>query len=151
MVNNFLCAHSSTPGHPVAVCSVDPDWTRRHRSLLAAHEGECFVALALDTHPDLADIPGVTYLRRCHEFGLSENPHCLCTGGNSGYAALNIAYLKHASEIHLVGYDMDPADGEKFAQWIPRFRSMLPQLERAQVRVINHNLASHIDAFPRSS
>ncbi len=132
----------------VTTFSADPDWTRDHRDLLRYRKAERFVSLALDTHPDLADIPGVTYLKRSHLDGLSEHPGHLCMGGNSGYAAINLAYLKRATEIHLVGYDM--AGNPKFAQWIPRFRTMLPQLEAAGVRVINHNSNSAIDAFDKA-
>ena len=133
----------------LAIFSADPDWVRGNRYLLATQLGENHACVALDTHPDLANIPGVTYLQRCHEDGLSDDPAFLCTGGNSGYAAVNLAYLKGAKDIHLVGFDMDPSTDPKFEQWIPRFRTMLPQLQKAGVRVTNHNPHSFIDAFPK--
>lgn len=142
VVNSFLYGD-------VTVFSADPDWVRLNLRMTLPLKAERYVSVALDTHPDLANIPGVTYLQRSHEDGLSDDPGFLCTGGNSGYAAINLAYLKGAKDIHLVGFDMDPATDEKFTQWIPRFRTMLPQLQARGVRVTNHNPNSFIDAFPK--
>lgn len=130
----------------VAVCSVDPHWVRRHRDFLAEYSGPKFFAIPLETWPACGGIPGATYLRRSHESGLSDDPGMLATGGNSGYAAINLAYLMGAETIHLLGYDMDGPE-DKFRQWIPRFRTMRPQLDRRGVRVFNHNPDSAIDAF----
>jgi hypothetical protein len=110
--------------------------------------GEKYLAVPLETWPECGGVPGAVYLRRSHEAGLSNDPGALCTGGNSGYAAINLAYLKGAETIHLVGYDMDPKMDDKYRQWIPRFRTMLPQLRRKDVTVLNHNKNSFIDAFP---
>jgi SAM-dependent methyltransferase len=132
-----------------AVFSADPRWVGRHRSFLAAYRGEKYAALALDTYPELAGIPGMVYLQRAHFTGLAEDPEFLAMGGNSGYAAINLAVHKRAKEIHLVGYDMDPADGEKYRQWAPRFKTMLPQLVKRGIKVVNHSMVSSIDAFPK--
>jgi hypothetical protein len=130
--------------------SGDPNWLRDHAREFEAPPGEKYVAIPLDTNPDLADIRGVTYLRREHFQGLSDDQRSVALGGNSGYGAINLAYLKRATEIHLVGFDMDPADGEKFQQWAPRFKTMRAQLEHHGVRVVNHNPLSHIDAFEKA-
>lgn len=137
------------PSQQLAVATIDPDWTRRHRDFLAAHQGEKYCAVPLETWPDCYGIPGMTYLQQSHCDGLSDDPQFLCTGGNSGYAALNVAYLKRAKTIHLVGFDMDPSQDDKFRQWAPRFDTMLPQLRRRGVVVTNHNPRSFVDAFPR--
>lgn len=153
-VNDAIDLPLYRSGACACLFSADPDWVRRELEYLHLYEGPKYAAIALDTHPDLADLPGVTYLQRCHEDGLSFDPGFVCTGGNSGYAAINLAVLKGAKLIHLVGYDMDPStrgQGDKFEQWIPRFRTMLPQLEEHGIRVINHNLHSHIDAFPKEA
>jgi hypothetical protein len=154
IVINDACHHPTLAqrraASEVTLFSADPDWVGRHLGDLEYWPGPRYVCVALDTNPHLADIPRVTYLERFHFFGLSENPAALCTGGNSGYAAINLAWLKHAMEIHLVGYDMDPSTrgmGDKFTEWIPRFRTMIPQLGQRGVRVINHNRNSFIDAF----
>lgn len=50
-------------------------------------------------------------LLRGHQFGLSENPEYLCTGGNSGYQAINLAFLLGAKTIILLGYDQQAVNG----------------------------------------
>lgn len=137
------------PHFAVSFCSIDPDWILRHRTYLSLFPGERFLAVALDTRPLAGGIQGATYLKRSHEFGLSDDPEYVCTGGNSGYMAINVAYLKGAKVIHLVGYDMDDGS-DKYRQWIPRFKTMLSQLEAKGVRVINENPESAIDAFEKS-
>lgn len=133
----------------VALFSVDPDWVQGHRRLLARHLGETYVAV--DGYPECSGIDGVVYLNRMHEAGLSDDPAYVCTGGNSGYAAINLAYLKGARTIRLVGFDMHPAENPMFAEWAPMFRSMVYQLRKKDVRVINHNLRSFITAFPKET
>jgi len=145
-VNTFVLATEV----PAAICSADWRWIGSHRNLLSRYEGERYFAVSLETHPECAGIPGAVYLRRGRGQGISETPDTLCLGGNSGYAALNLAVLKGATDIHLIGYDMDPKDGEKYWQWAPLFRDMLPQLDRLGVRVTNHNPNSFIDAFPKA-
>ena len=143
-VNTFvLCLET-----PAAICSADWRWIGSHRNLLGKYEGERYLAVSLETHPEAAGIPGAVYLQRSYDSGLSDDAGALCLGGNSGYAAINLAVLKGATDIHLVGFDMRPEDGEKFQQWAPLFRSMRPQLARLGVRVTNHNPQSAIDAFP---
>lgn len=129
--------------------SLDSYWVRRHRNLLESFPREKYVALPLETFPECGGISGVQYLQWGHCDGLSEDPAILNTGCNTGYAAINLAYLKQASVIHLVGYDMQPSDNERFEWWAPLFRNMLPQLAARNVAVLNHNLKSYIDAFPR--
>jgi hypothetical protein len=131
----------------VALFSLDNGWVHSHRHFLSEFPGEKFVALPLETWPECAGIDGVQYLQWGFQSGLSEDPGVLNTGGNSGYAAINLAYLKRASRIHLIGYDMDPSHDEKYEQWIPRFRTMRTQLEARGVTVINHNPHSFVDAF----
>lgn len=130
-----------------ATFSVDSTWIRRRRAFLTSFPGEKYLAVPLDTFPECSSIPGAVYLQWSFRDGLSDDPRFLCTGGNSGYAAINLAYLKGAKIIHLIGYDMDGPE-DKYRQWIPRFRSMLPQLQAHGVQVLNHNINSRVNAFP---
>lgn len=142
IVNNFLIG--SDPS--AAICSADTPWVDNHRAALADYVGEVFLA-----HWG-ADVAGTVHLARLHEDGLSNDPASVCTGGNSGYMALNVAWHKCAKLIHLVGFDMTAtrgADAEKFREWVPRFRDTLPQFAARGVKVINHNMASAIDAFEK--
>lgn len=142
------CAHA-TPTPAAALFSLDNQWVRRRRHFLESWAGEKHVALPLESWPECAGIAGVNYLGWSHADGLSDEPDVICTGGNSGYGAINLAYLKGAREIYLLGYDMDAREDEKYIYWAPRFRTMLPQLKARGVRVVNLNPDSHIDAFPR--
>lgn len=134
-----------------AVFSVDHRWVRRRREFLTTFQGEKYLTLPLETWPDCAGISGATYLQQAYLSGLSEDDRFIRTGGNSGYGALNLAYLKKAWRIYLLGYDMLPVTQDEFLQWIPRFRSTVTQLQIAGVSVYNLNPDSGIDAFPRVS
>ena len=133
----------------VSFFSLDSEWVRGHRDFLSEFMEEKFVALPLETFPECGGIPGVTYLKWGNEEGLSDDPAVINTGGNSGYGALNLAYLKGARRIFLVGFDMDPETDDKYVQWIPRFRAAAAQLRARGVEVWNMSPQSHVDAFPR--
>jgi hypothetical protein len=132
----------------VAAISLDNNWVRRNRDFLAAFPGEKFVALPLETWPECGGIEGVTYLKWGYGVGLSEDPAVINTGGNSGYGAINLAYLKGARRIFLIGFDMDPLSNPLHPQWARRFRTTVPQLAARGVEVWNLNPRTSIDAFP---
>ncbi len=134
--------------HRVAFFTLDNNWVRAHRDFLAVARIEKHVALPLETWPDCGNIPGVEYYGWSHIDGLSEDPKVIATGQNSGYGALNLAYLKGARLIRLAGYDMDPAHNQDYRFWAPFFTHALPQLEARGVKVLNHNRYSHVAAFP---
>jgi len=156
----------SVNGHalPVAACqsggrcleslfSLDHRWIRRNRDFIAGFEGEKFIALPLETWPDCGGIPGVTYLQWGHRDGWSEDPGIVNTGGNGGYAALNLAYLKRAKQVNLVGFDM-AGGGEyksQYPYWAKAFNTVLPQAKAAGVEVVNWSRESAIVAFPQAA
>ena len=92
----------------------------------------------------------------------------LGNGNNSGYAALNLAFILGANPIYLLGYDMR-GDGQGGQQWfhdgypkiqpdrvyssfmsnISRFAA--PALQRGGRSVINLNPNSALDCFPKQS
>lgn len=98
--------------------------------------------------------------------GLSFDPETLHTGGNSGYQAINLAVLLGAARILLLGYDMKTGpNGEKhwhpdhagrnpgesqFSGWRAAFPTMLPDLARAGVAVINCTPGSALTCFPQA-
>lgn len=129
--------------------SLDGNWVRRRREFLDKFSGEKYLCLPLDTFSDCADITGVEYLNRSSADGLSDDPETLNTGCNSGYAAINLAYLRGATKIHLIGYDMDPSDphSDQYKFWAPMFQTMVPQLTTRNITVLNHNPKSFINAF----
>lgn len=107
-------------------------------------------------------------LKHRHADGLSFDPKVLHTGGNSGYQAINLAVLLGAKKILLLGYDMskpngrshwhgdhpegmnNPEDGH-FKRWKEAFATILPDLEKAGVEVVNCTDGSELNCFRRAS
>jgi hypothetical protein len=95
--------------------------------------------------------------------GLCMDPGKLAWGGNSGYAAINLAYHLGAKRIYLVGYDMcgkshwhghHAAVVKKdfnFKMWIQRFKELSRDLQRQKVCAINCSPISKLDCFQRGS
>ena len=109
--------------------------------------------------------PEVLVMRNAAPEGLSEDPLSLRTGGNSGYQAVNLAILAGAKRVVLVGYD-GRSEGrlsywfgnhpiqtqpETVATYPTSYKTMLPQLGRLGVEVLNATPQSRIDVFPRVS
>jgi hypothetical protein len=111
-------------------------------------------------------IEGAIYLRSEFEDGLSNTPDNLRTGGTSGYAALNLAVLKRARKIVLLGYDYGVIDGrhhyhdehfwhkpgdQSWPAWAKRFDSAAIQCRDLGIEVINASPRSAIECFPKMS
>ena len=101
----------------------------------------------------------VLLVKRLGNHGLSTSLRDgVFTGGNSGYAALQLAVCLGATNIHLLGYDMTrgnwhsgyPTDGSDPSTrgWIEGFNKLAPQLEALGVKVVNMNPASKLQCFP---
>jgi len=97
--------------------------------------------------------------------GLSLDPMYIRGGGNSGYQAINVAIHLGAAEIVLLGFDcrkdggrrhfhedhpaqMNNPDDSNFASWARAFETMIPDLERAGVGVINCSRETALECFP---
>ena len=118
-------------------------------------------------HPD-PRIQGVRYVERIQGVGLSKNPAAVVNGLNSGYGALNLAVLKRAREIYLLGYDMHKPGHDRpphwhggypwytgsseiyFGRWAARFDEAKRDLP-AGVRVVNANPRSAVRCFAFTS
>lgn len=94
--------------------------------------------------------------------GLSLAPDTICTGNNSGTAALNVALLAGATRIILLGYNMGLQDGRRyfsdreprstsspFEQFIKFTTAMAPLLRNAGVEVINCSRVTALECFAR--
>jgi len=151
--------------------SLDQHFVRMHRSDIeefAKSGGD--VWLAVPTNEDgHKPIEGATYLIRDRNKGLSADPKRIF-GVNSGYGALNIAFLKRAPSVALLGLDMQYSkSGEthchegyswhntKSHEWMCRFWSRsfneaAIQCREAGVEVINFvgDPESKITAFPKA-
>lgn len=85
-------------------------------------------------------------------------------GGNSGYQAINLAYLWGARQILLLGFDMHKAEkahffgdhpgrlnaGTNYAQFLPYFEPLARDLAAEGVRVINCTRTTALQCFERA-
>jgi hypothetical protein len=97
--------------------------------------------------------------------GLSDSPDLIHYGQNSGYQALNIAWLMGARRILLLGYDMKfAANGashwfgdhpdkirSNYPSWLTGFSQAAEQLHAAGVEVINCSPDTALICFNRAS
>lgn len=109
----------------------------------------------------------VKVLRKSNKFGLEESKDALCHGNNSGYAAINLAYLMGAKKIVLLGYDMHndgtkghyhdgypvPVTGDNIYrdQFVPGFQILADLLKQKKVEVYNASVRSSLTVWPRIS
>jgi len=148
-----------------ALFSLDRKWMLERRAAIESFTGEKYLAVAEDFNFDNA-IPGVTYLLRCRNLrGLSTSPgRIYMGGGNSGYGAFNLAFLKRASRIILLGYDYCQAgqhwfpgypwqrkngSGQMYRHWAEQFDWCREQLRWAEVEVLNVSPISLIKTFQK--
>lgn len=147
-----------------AVASLDRLWMVRRRAFLAAFGGERWLGVHRGVDAYEAPIPGCRYVELRSRIGSwSTDPAWVCHGGNSGFFGTNLAGLKRAGRIRLVGFDMDGGhwhggypwnpggDQRYYSGWAARFLEAAPAIARAGTSVWNCNPDSKIDAFPRCS
>lgn len=85
-------------------------------------------------------------------------------GGNSGYQAINLAYLDGATEIVLLGFDCGYTYGKRHVHedyphpfnnaggvdhWLPRFKYLADDLRSEGVRVVNCTRETRLECFER--
>jgi len=112
-------------------------------------------------------------LRAKREFGLNwvlgKNKNglggdCVHFGGNSGYQAINLAYLWGAKRIILLGFDCNLINGkshwfgqhpqglnqvQNFSIWISNFTSLAKDLAEQNIEVINCSMQSALECFKK--
>ena len=95
--------------------------------------------------------PKITYLKSNREGSMSTDPKMII-GLNSGYGALNIAILKGAKKINLLGFDMqlgakkhfhggykwDGSKGASYNAWARRFKTAKAKIEELEIDVTNY-------------
>jgi hypothetical protein len=111
------------------------------------------------------DHPQVHQLKFTGQVGLETDPTGLRHGSNSGYAAINLAFLFGAKRIVLLGYDMrcvgqrshwhdnTPHTAAEFANilkhsMLPLFDGLVEPLAQAGVEVINATPDSELKCWP---
>lgn len=126
------------------------------------------------------------HVNGCRKFSLEETPYAdvekmendgadgvshewpkLRTGGNSGYQAINLAYLLGYKKIVLLGYDMQETNGQthwhglhkglnnpnhqQFSTWRASFALLAWELKKAGVRVVNATRQTALTCFKQMS
>jgi len=109
---------------------------------------------------------GLQGIRSLNRAGLTASPKTLHVGGNSGYGAINLAYLFGARRILLVGFDMQRtggashwhgdhvkplSTGQPFSRWLEKFPQLARDLAAAGVATINCSTDTALMCFPRAS
>jgi hypothetical protein len=110
-------------------------------------------------------IPGAIYLTRHISGGLSTDPSVIRTVGSSGYAAINLAVLKRARRLVLLGYDYNIngahhyhsaypwykpiAHGPSWGYWAGNYEAIMPDLDALGVQVFNASPDSAITCFEK--
>lgn len=109
--------------------------------------------------------PCVRFLKRLDHPDMSDDPSAICSGGTSGFGALNVAWLKRAKRIVLLGYEYNadvgghadtrayimsrPQDGDRWNEWAKNFGRIRRRIDLAGIKIINAAPASRIAAFPK--
>jgi hypothetical protein len=114
----------------------------------------------------LDPVPGAINLLDEFKPGLSVRPTTLRRGSTSGYSALNLAVLKRAKRIVLLGYDYGVIDGhhhyhdaypwhvvkdQNWSTWAKAFDAAATQCRDLGIEVINASPRSAIECFPKMS
>jgi len=147
----------------VALMASDAKWWRYHAADLADFRGRRY---CLEDKGGLP--PDVELLRNTGREGLEHDQTGLRTGGNSGYAAINLAVHLGAARIVLLGYDMGPTPAGRvhwfgahpralqrspspFQAFRERFRTLVDPLAALGVEVVNASRQTTLTVFPRMS
>lgn len=112
----------------------------------------------------LGHFPEIEYLDRTGRTGFDPTPGTVRTGGHGGYAALHFAVQQGATDVILLGYDLQPdasgrhhvhpehPGGKHPCQEDKRqvYHSLIPTLNERHVTVRNCSRATAITALPRA-
>lgn len=141
--------------------SLDVRWAMMRQYRIRTFPGESFLAVPDD---NVGIIPRAIYLKTCRLTGISTDP-TIIRGGSSGYGAFNVAFLKGAKYIWLLGFDYSYAarkhwfptyswqkdDTPYLDRWARQFNTAVPTLAARGVKVTTVGLNSRINAFPKIS
>lgn len=159
----YACDGTWWRHHPEAAAFFGPKVTQDHGS--EARIGE---------QRELAERLGLLMLRtevnekgQSIATGISTVPGTIRTGSNSGYQAINLAVQLGAKRILLLGFDMKKGPGgaehwhgrhpegcinsSPYPEFIKKFATAVPDLQRLGVEVINCTPGSALECFPRAN
>jgi hypothetical protein len=150
----------------VAGVSVDLRFVSSRFDRLAefAKTTQLFLSLGAEWWNEVDPVPSAVNLWNSPLPGISHDPALLRRGSTSGYAALNLAVLKRARHIVLLGYDYRNIGGLKnfhdgyswrpvadalWADWAREFTFAADECKAAGVSVVNASPASMIGCFTK--
>jgi hypothetical protein len=143
-----------------ALVAVDESWWKAY----GAEVDTTFTGERWTTSAAARDKYGINWMRHSRDEGLTKNIGAVNGGGNSGQAAVQMAYLWGASTIVLLGYDMQRtggrahwhpdhkggmANGGNFVKWAQRMDRTITDLAHVGVEVINCTSQTAIRAARR--
>lgn len=125
-----------------------------------------FKQAKVSMYPFGEQFPDVFRFKQGQIGGFDHRPGYLATGNNSGFSAINFAVKDlRATEVLLLGYDMQPTNGShhfhaphnegdphpSYARCIAMFDTLVSPLTAMGVTVYNCSVSSAITAFPKRS
>lgn len=142
----------------------DQRWWEYHiPNIQKTFTGEKVMKVRDDRERKFCSDHGITPIRGTDGRGVGRD--CLHFGSNSGYQAMNLAYLRGATRIILLGYDMQVngkahwfgshpkengmTDGA-YSSYVPRFDSIAVDLTSEGVQVVNCTRETALHQFPRA-
>ncbi len=142
--------------------AADNIWWRNHRGVKGFH------GLKISIEEKSKEFGNIKIVKNLGNKGLSLDSTGLMTGHNSGYQAINLAFLLGSKKIILLGYDMREGKDRKnhwfgehewkkknpnvpYDLFLREFPSIVGPLKREGVEVINCNLDSSLECFKKIS
>lgn len=136
-------------------------WRAHHREVKEKFKGETWGG-----HQTIAQQYQTHWIKNANRPGLGTD-HVINNNGNSGFQAINLAYLFGSRRILLVGFDMKlgpkkekhwhedhPApcvQAQVFGEWIHKAATLAKDLERHGCKVINCSVETALTCWPRAT
>lgn len=135
-------------------------WRQYHKEVSKRFKGERW-----SSHESIAQLFHTSYVKCIHKPGLGLN--MIHSNGNSGFQAINLAYLFGSRHILLTGFDMkkgpkgeshwhgdhpkNMVQGQVFDQWIHKAATLAKDLKHHGCEVINCTVDTALTCWPRST
>lgn len=141
----------------------DLTWWRAYHKEVATRK---FQGEKWSGHQTISQLFHTSYVRCIHRTGLGTGD-TIYANGNSGFQAINLAYLFGSRRILLVGFDMKPGpkgekhwhkdhpkhmvQGQVFREWVFKAATLAKDLKHHGCEVINCTTDTALTCWPRSS
>ncbi len=145
-----------------ALFSLDARWIKERRREVEQFSGEVYLAVLSNFNYLEGPGKGMYLQSTPRGTGLSCDPN-LIHGTNSGFGAVNLAFLKRASRIVLLGFDFNSGgrhwhkgyrwqgrpNNIMYSKWAERLEEVAPQLEAAGIEVLDASPNGHMTKYPK--